>query len=90
MGAALDDVKVGRQFDTWLRQELEDTVPCAWPECETGAEYRMTMPCCRKGVELCEPHTQVQRETLAELATVRCSLCGARPVDRDRIGIDKI
>lgn len=90
MGAALDDVKVGRQFDTWLRGELENIVPCVWIDCEAEAEYRMTMPCCHKGVELCEPHTDRQRVHMANLTIVRCALCGARPVDRDRIGIDKI
>ncbi len=90
MGTALEDVKVGRQFDTWLRSELEDTVPCVWPDCETEAEYRMTMPCCNKGVELCETHAQVQRDFLAVVKVFRCSLCGAGPVDAGGIVLVKI
>lgn len=90
MGTALDDAKVARRFDTWLRNELEDTVPCAWARCEAEAEYRMTMPCCSKGIELCEPHTQRQRDHIAKLATGRCVLCGTAPVDTDGIGFAKI
>lgn len=56
MGAALDDVKVGRQFDTWLRSELEDVVPCEQPGCDQAAKWRFKMPCCGKGHNLCAPH----------------------------------
>jgi hypothetical protein len=87
MGAALDDAKVGRQFDTWLRNEMKDAVPCEWvtnlepTPCQVEAAWRLQMPCCGFPVNLCGPHREKWVTTAGRMREPYCSECGAKPVD---------
>lgn len=84
MGTALDDVKAGRQFDTWLRAEMEDDAPCEWEECDAGAEWKVTLKCCGHTVLMCDPHHARSVDVLNSPRRLVCRRCEA-PVMPDRV-----
>lgn len=90
MTAVLDDVKVGGQFDTWLRNELDRPVVCEQPGCDQAAKWRFRVPCCGNGHNLCTPHKVKWVETgkMWEASLTHqptCSRCGHAPLEIDKV-----